>query len=198
MNTIKSIGVNITVGAVMTIVTTMAQVGLEFYKISQLPTAAQFGSQCLSTFAKGGLVFGACAVIALGIDALFDTVQEKYFYQDVVKENVETKTEVVLCYLLKRAITVICVGSFVLLTGSSILVPIAVIVVLLAKDALERLIRTCQLKRQQYIENTHSTNQSINNAFSSIINSTPKNDWITKEHNLSNAFSKLISGNNDN
>src|SRR5690606_34889670 len=114
ISTIKSVCENIATGTVITLMTTIAQVGLEFYKISQFPTAAQFGSQCLSTLAKGGLVFGAAAVIALAVDVLFDKIKEKAF-------ECNSKTTQAISYLLKRAITVICVGGFALLMGSSLI-----------------------------------------------------------------------------
>lgn len=195
MSTIKSVSVNIAAGAVMTIVTTIAQVGLEFYKISQLPTAIQFGSQCLSTFAKGGLVFGACALIALGTDAIFNAVQEKYFYQDVVKENVETKTEVALCYLLKRAITVICVGSFALLTGSSILVPVTVIVVLLAKDALSKL--SCKCSKTSEVSEINPSEDIFDapifqaNKPNDLINFNSNKDWTDGFKTKVSCFTRL-------
>ncbi len=147
---IKEIGckIAITVATAATMIgmTVVAKVGYDFFTIKVLPTAAQFGAKCGSAMLQNGLVFGASAGIALAIDLISDIVINKVLAKKGLSED---KTAQMKAYFIKRAITVIAVVGFALIAGASPLVPIVTLVVLLAKDILEKAIGSCKTKTEE-------------------------------------------------
>ncbi len=132
----------ITTGAFMVGAVVAAKVSYVF-SVSQLPTAAQLGAQCLSTLAESGVVIGASAGIALATDLIFDKLITKFLERKGLQDN--TKAQVA-GYFIKRAITVAAVVGFAVIMGASPLVPIMTLVILVARDILGKVIDACKKK----------------------------------------------------
>ncbi len=158
VNFIKSTVEFVATGAIMIATAVTAKVGLAFHAISTLPTAAQFGTECLSTLMQNKALIGGTVAIALITDKLADILIDK-----VLEKHQENKKLVALGYLLKKVITVAAVVGFTVLMGASPIVAIATLTLLIARDILKAAFKNCCKKAEQQFNNEEINNQpSIN------------------------------------
>ncbi len=139
LDNLAKLGITIATGAFMVAGIVAAKAGHAFYTISQLPTAAQFGAKCLSTLLEGSALIGGSVGVALATDLLFGALVNKILERRKLTEN---KSAQAAGYAFKRAVTVISVVGFALIMGASPIVPIAGLIVLIAKDILGLAINT--------------------------------------------------------